>query len=327
MPHSHSSHISSSIWSVLIFVCYDVTLKPMKSFFYLQRSDRRAVIVLLAGLVLLVVVLHFVGGGNEYTEVAEADTTAVKKQAKPSYHHYYDNGAPAGGAPLEAQLFAFDPNTADSTSLLRLGLSPRLVRNIYRYRAKGGVFHRKQDFARLYGLTVGQYRRLEPYIVIGEDYQWAADRIPAAKTSRLSVRDTMPYPKKLKVGEHIELNSADTSMLKRVPGIGTAYARAVVSYRERLGGYYQASQLLEIRGFPVTALQFFVVDVTKVRKININRLKQSTLSNHPYIDRRQAQTIVTHRNVFGPIKSLDKLAHYSDFTPDKIERLKAYVEF
>lgn len=201
------------------------------------------------------------------------------------------------------------------------------MRNIYRYRAKGGVFHRKQDFARLYGLTVGQYRRLEPYIVIGEDYQWAADRIPAAKTSRLSVRDTMPYPKKLKVGEHIELNSADTSMLKRVPGIGTAYARAVVSYRERLGGYYQASQLLEIRGFPVTALQFFVVDVTKVRKININRLKQSTLSNHPYIDRRQAQTIVTHRNVFGPIKSLDKLAHYSDFTPDKIERLKAYVEF
>ena len=37
--------------------------------------------------------------------------------------------------------------------------------------------------------------------------------------------------------------------------------------------------------------------------------------------------LVTHRNVFGPIKSLDKLAHYSDFTPDKIERLKAYVEF
>ena len=52
----------------------------MKSFFYLQRSDRRAVIVLLAGLVLLVVVLHFVGGGNEYTEVVEADSTAVKKQ-------------------------------------------------------------------------------------------------------------------------------------------------------------------------------------------------------------------------------------------------------
>lgn len=33
--------------------------------------------------------------------------------------------------------FEFDPNEADSTQLLRLGLAPFQVRSIYRYRAKG----------------------------------------------------------------------------------------------------------------------------------------------------------------------------------------------
>ena len=299
----------------------------MKSFFYLQRSDRRAIIALLIVLVMLLLGFHYLSNDGEYTEVTEADSTMVALPGKHSSSRQDHHDAYAEGTMREAELFLFDPNTADSTQLLRLGLSPRQVRNIYKYRAKGGVFHRKQDFARLYGLTVGQYRRLEPYITIGEDYQWAADKIPAATTSQAVARDSVRYPKKLKAGEHIELNSADTSLLKRVPGIGSAYAKAVVSYRERLGGYYQATQLLEIHGFPVTALQYFMVDVKKVRKININRLKQSTLSNHPYINRRQANDIVTHRNMFGQIKSLNELANYSDFTPDKIERLKAYVEF
>ena len=69
-----------------------------------------------------------------------------------------------------AERFAFDPNTADSTQLLRLGLKPWQVRSIYRYRAKGGVFSEPADFARVYGLTLKQYRELEPYIRIGRDY-------------------------------------------------------------------------------------------------------------------------------------------------------------
>ena len=52
-----------------------------------------------------------------------------------------------------AERFCFDPNTADSTQLLRLGLQPWQVRNIYRYRARGGIYRTREDFARLYGLT------------------------------------------------------------------------------------------------------------------------------------------------------------------------------
>ena len=87
------------------------------------------------------------------------------------------------------KLVVFDPNTADSTTLLSLGLQRWQVRNIYRYRRAGGIYRRKEDFARLYGLTAGQYRQLEPYIRIGADYQPAV-----TLTDRRKTDNTPPHP-------------------------------------------------------------------------------------------------------------------------------------
>ena len=54
------------------------------------------------------------------------------------------------------------------------------------------------------------------------------------------------YQVKIKAGEHVVLNTADTTVLKTVPGIGPYYARKVVEYGERLGGYVSVDQLDEI---------------------------------------------------------------------------------
>ena len=81
------------------------------------------------------------------------------------------------GEEQRAERFPFDPNTADSTTLLRLGLQPWQVANIYRYRSHGGIYRRPEDFARLYGLTQKQYRELEPYIRISADYRPAVELV------------------------------------------------------------------------------------------------------------------------------------------------------
>ena len=56
------------------------------------------------------------------------------------------------------------------------------------------------------------------------------------------------YPKKLEKGATIDLNSADTLLLTRVPGIGASFARRIYKYRELLGGYYVVEQLQEVYG-------------------------------------------------------------------------------
>ena len=49
-----------------------------------------------------------------------------------------------------------------------------------------------------------------------------------------------PFPKteKYPAGTIVELNTADTTILKKVPGIGSTFARRIVKYRELLGGFY-----------------------------------------------------------------------------------------
>ena len=216
---------------------------------------------------------------------------------------------------MSSQLFTFDPNTADSTQLLRLGLQRWQVNNIYRYRARGGVFQRKEDFARVYGLTQGQYRRLHSELVNDNSRQPAVER------------DTLRYPRKLKVGETIVLNTADTTLLKRVPGVGSYYANRVVQYGKRLGGYASVSQLLEIKGFPQDALPYFRIENAQVKRINLNKATVSQMQQHPYINFYQARAITDYRRLHGPLKSLNDLSLHPDFPPEAITRLLPYVEF
>ena len=109
---------------------------------------------------------------------------------------YGDGSASASEDGLAARLFAFDPNTADSSTLLRLGLKPWQVRSIYKYRAHGGHFRKPQDFARLYGLTLAQYRRLEPYISIKSEVM-AADVIGEGSTFKPADSHVPTSPQRL----------------------------------------------------------------------------------------------------------------------------------
>ena len=292
-------------------------------FFYLQKSDRRTIILLLCVIVAAVVVMKTVDDGS--TEEAAPTLQVTDKQdhrqrQQPRNHAYYQTEE------RKAELFPFDPNTADSTQLLRLGLQPWQVRNIYKYRAAGGVYRQPRDFARLYGLTLKQYRRLEPYIRIKEE-DMPAERY-FYKYEPIEERDTIKYPIKLQAEERIVLNRADTAQLRKVPGIGPYFARKIVEYRERLGGYYRVQQLLEIEDFPETAVDFFIIpDDTQLRKLNINRLSLNELKRHPYLNFYQARAIVDYRRLHGTIQSLDQLSLLRDFPREAIERLTPYVEY
>ena len=200
----------------------------------------------------------------------------------------------------QPECFYFDPNTADSTELLRLGLQPWQVRNIYRYRAKGGVYRKKEDFARLYGLTVKDYRRLEPYIRISEDYLPASTLVGGKGDindrnyrdySNYSTykKDSLRYPVKIRKGEHVVLNIADTAMLRQVPGIGAYYAKEIVRYGKWLGGYVSVDQLDEIDNFPEEAKKYFVIEKSDPQKLNVNKLTLQQLRRHPYINFYQAK--------------------------------------
>lgn len=294
----------------------------IREFFYLQKSDRRVVLTLLAVMVVALGII-FLTGGERDGETASGDSLALRQNSKKQSNTYYYV------APKKVERFAFDPNTADSTQLLRLGLQPWQVRNIYKYRAAGGIYREPKDFAKLYGLTVKQYRELEPYIHISSDYLPASTLVERKQASQSVVRDSSQhhYPVKIRETEQVVLNTADTTTLKTIPGIGPYFARKIVQYGQRLGGYVSIDQLDEIEGFPQEAKHYLVINQPQTQKLNVNRMTLDELKRHPYISFFQAKAITDYRRLHGPLHSLNELRLSKDFPPEAIKRLLPYVAY
>ena len=92
--------------------------------------------------------------------------------------------------------------------------------------------------------------------------------------TRKDPKDSVTYqrPVKIKETEHIVLNTADTTSLITIPGIGPYYARKIVQYGNRLGGYVSVDQLDEIDDFPTEAKKYLVINNPTPKKLNINQL-------------------------------------------------------
>ena len=170
---------------------------------------------------------------------------------------------------------------------------------------------------------------MEPYIRISSDYLPALTLVRQEPKSQSEVRDSVQHhkPVKIRETEHVVLNTADTTALKMVPGIGSYFARRIVQYGQRLGGYVSIDQLDEIENFPQEAKHYLVVEGSHPHKLNVNKLSLDELKRHPYINFFQAKAITDYRRLHGPIKSLQDLRLSKDFPPEAIERLLPYVAY
>lgn len=160
--------------------------------------------------------------------------------------------------------FRFNPNTVSVEDLIRLGFSEKQAASIERYRASGGRFRRRADFAKSFVVADSVFRRLERFIDI---------------------------PK-------VDLNRADSAALDDLPGIGAWYAKRILAYRVELGGYSFPEQLLDIYRFDrekYDALADLVYCSPPV-PYALWTLPADSLQRHPYIRSRQAaRSIVLFR--------------------------------
>ncbi len=296
------------------------------SFFQFSASERRGTIVLCVVLFVAVLVIWLLPRKDREPS---SRSSAWQRDEKGSITYAQPE--------REVETFTFDPNTADSTTLLRLGLSPSMVRGMYRYRAKGGVYREPADFSHVPGLTNEMWERLSPYIRIDRRFQ-EVKPLPRSNQQAMTpdhfssspsamVRDTVRFPQKLRAGETVELNSSDTSALKRIPGIGSYYSRQIVRYREQLGGFVSLSQVHEIEGIPDDIDEYLTLGDTQVSKLNVNSASKGALLRHPYINSFQAQSILEHRHARGVLRSPDDLRQLMYFSDDDVLRLTPYLDF
>jgi DNA uptake protein ComE-like DNA-binding protein len=216
----------------------------------------------------------------------------------------------------KVNLFAFDPNTANSDQLKSLGFKTEIVTRMINYRKKGGTFQVKSDVLKIYGMDSILYENIYPFIAL-----------PSKKNT--GKQASQPEKKiKAKLDSLFDLNNVDSTRLLNVYGIGPVLSSRIIRFREKLGGFIHQSQLYEIYGLDsvvvdrISGLSFIGKDF-KPRKINLNDSNtEKALSAHPYLSKAEAKAIVAYRfqhGTFAAVSDLRKIQIISERTFLKIE--------
>ncbi len=214
------------------------------------------------------------------------------------------------------ELFTFDPNTIDSLDILRLGFKPYMAHNWLQYLRRGGKIRSCQKLRSIYSidtLLVDSICELMSFTSITDH-----------------PKDSSTTYKRKKLFS-FELNSADTTLLCQLPGIGIGRAKMITNYRAQIGGFYSAEQLREIENIPDSVinllLPYISIELDSIKQIDINKCSIKRLHRHPYINYYQAKAIYNLRwdkQHNGVIKDLEELKNI--FTKEEFEKIKFYLK-
>lgn len=288
---------------------------PFKDILYFMKGDRRAVVALGCIGVFCVGVLMVVDRPSS--------------QPSPSMEREAMQGVES--TPNERSgvvLQTFDPNTVDSLTLIGFGMKPWKVKNFLHYRAAGKVFHSAEDMGDTYGWTAEDVEMLTLYVRVGKQYE--KKKKEREEREQWEQKDEKPeHPSnKFHTLTKVDVNTADTATLRRIPGVGTKISEAIVEYRERLGGFYSVEQLMEIKIVSPELLEWFMVSASSdVQKIPINRASFQALNRHPYISYEQTKALLQYVRLYGEVKDEETLLSTGIFTKEDLEKFKPYIAY
>ena len=273
------------------------------------------------------------GGGWNYADSVTVSRTQLGKTNRVRYPSEADSMAVSA----DLSFVFFDPNTVDSLTLLGFGLAPHKVRTFLRYRNAGARFYKPMDLTRVYSFDDDDLDRLLPYVRIAESVKRSKYAYPSPPEyngnkpkydgrAAGNIR-TNNYPEKFKTPTKIDINTADTTLLMRVPGIGQGIARRIVRYRSRLGGFHSVGQVMVIDFVEPEMMEWFEVQTDSIVRINLSTMTFAQLASHPYIGSEKARNILTCIRLLGPFSDVEAVRASAIFSADELERLSPYLRF
>ena len=254
---------------------------------------------------------------DQYQKNDNENTYAYQYDKRKS--SYKENATPKG------ELFYFDPNTLSTSDWKRLGLREKTIKTIENYLNKGGHFYKPGDLQKIYGLHIDEYERLKPYIKIESSPSKPNDNLVSPR-SKDETQPARSYTARYSI---IDINTADTTAFISLPGIGSKLAARIITFREKLGGFYSVEQIGETYGLADSTFQkikqYLNLDNASVKKININTATIDEMKAHPYIKYSLANPIVAYRNEHGVFSKIEDIKKVMAVTDEIYKKIALYL--
>lgn len=215
------------------------------------------------------------------------------------------------------KMYPFNPNYLTDYKGYTLGLTTDELDRLFAFREQGRFVNSVNEFQAVTKVSDSLLGILSPYF-----------KFPDWVTKNQSIKNTAS---KLKTAIKVkDLNTASAEDLKSIYGIGETLSNRIVKFRDRLGGFLVNEQLYDVYGLKPEVvekalLEFQVLDVPSINKININKASAAELSQLIYISKSLAFDIVAYRDKEGAYQSFKELSNIDKFPTEKLDRIALYL--
>ena len=128
----------------------------------------------------------------------------------------------------------------------------------------------------------------------------------------------------------IDINTADSAAWVALNGIGPGFAKRIITYREKLGGFYQVDQLKEVYGLDSIWVKenkaILKVGAGVYRFLKINQVEWKDFK-HPYLPYGQSKVVLAYRKQHGALKDFETLQQIQLVDLVAWRRLRPYLSF
>ena len=310
----------------------------LKDIFDLHKGERFAFLVVSIGLVGWAGWISYKQWFREPDTIDLGPMTAEVQAFIAQEQQYAQRGTEPA---IAADLQPFDPNDLDQAGWMKLGLTERQASGIMRYVERGGRFRSKADVRKMYSIRAEQFELLKPFILLPDSAssrefdhtrrEWPNDGKRWERSDSGSRQYASGSPPRATL--LVEVNTADTLQLVELQGIGPSFARGIVKYRDKLGGYVSLDQLSEVfvlkdKPDAVAKLKdLLVLDTTMVRRININACTAEELMEHPYMWKKWsiARALIAYRTQHGPFATVEGIKACMVVDDEQYGKLAPYL--
>ncbi|MCO5248102.1 MAG: helix-hairpin-helix domain-containing protein [Chitinophagales bacterium] len=127
----------------------------------------------------------------------------------------------------------------------------------------------------------------------------------------------------------LDINTSNVNDFKKLKGIGDVLSSRIISYRDKLGGFYSVNQISEVYGVSdslfLALKKQFNLKSKKLKHLNINQAEFEELSTHPYISITLAKQIIGYRNKVKAFESVEEIKKMYAMTDTIYNKLLPYL--